>query len=87
MTLTKEITFHVTVANKDKKSAKEMAAAGTLGLFAVRTLLGNAAKEPGLAPLIEVVDTLKMTAEGESAVLSGTISHKNIERLVQRLTK
>jgi hypothetical protein len=87
MTLNKEITFHVTVANKDKKSAKEMAAAGTLGLFAVRTLLGNAAKEPGLAPLIEVVDTLKMTAEGESAVLSGTISQKNIESLVQRLTK
>lgn len=86
ITITKEINFQLGIGSKDEKSAKELVAAADGGLFLIKNLVAGQAKQnPDLIPAMEVLRTLRVSQNGSNAVLTGSISQENLEKLLKSL--
>jgi hypothetical protein len=86
ITMAKDINFQLAIGTADEKSAKELVTTGQLGLVFLNGMVANKAKDnPDLAPAVEVMRTLKLSSMGSNAVLNGTISQANLEKLMKAL--
>jgi hypothetical protein len=71
---------------KDEETAKKAAAAANGGLFMVRTLAQQKAKEDAnLEPLVDISKSLRITSKGNNILLRGEITTENLERLLKNL--
>jgi hypothetical protein len=86
VTLTKEINFQLGLGSKDAKTAQMMANQGQLVLAVAKIgIAGEAQNNPDLAPLVDILQTLQITSMGSNALLSGSVSQANLEKLIKIL--
>ena len=78
--------FQLGMTTLDEETAKKAAAAANGGLFMVRTLAEQKAKEDAnLLPLVDISKTLRITSQGNNLLLRGEITAENLERLLKNL--
>jgi hypothetical protein len=86
VTLTRDVQFQLGMNTKDEETAKKAAAAANGGLFMVRTLAQQKAKEDAnLEPLVDISKSLRITSKGNNILLRGEITTENLERLLKNL--
>ncbi|MCI0376949.1 MAG: hypothetical protein L0215_05040 [Gemmataceae bacterium] len=86
ITITREIQFQLGVNAKDEATAKNMATAGNVALLTVRSLVETRAKEDQkLAPVVDIVKTLRITSQGSNILLRGEVTLDVIEKLMKNL--
>ena len=86
ITVTKEVNFQLGINAKDEAGAKKMAQDGN-GVILLGQLLVNQAaqKDEKLAPVVDVVRTLRITNQGSNVVLRGNVSIEVIEKLMKSI--
>ena len=86
VTFAKEVTFQIGIGAKDAAKARELVDQGNVGLFALRAFLGQiAVQNAQLAPLLDVANSMKLTAMGSSAVLTGEVSYEALEQMFKSI--
>ncbi|MCI0639742.1 MAG: hypothetical protein L0Y72_24115 [Gemmataceae bacterium] len=86
ITITREIQFQLGVNAKDEDTAKKMSAGGNVALLTVRALVEQRAKEDQkLAPVVDIVKTLRISSQGSNILLRGEVSLDVIEKLMKNL--
>jgi hypothetical protein len=84
ITIAKDVQFQVGVAAKDEDTANLLAKQTNqflpLGKFFV---MQQAKQDPKLLPVIDVMNTLRATAQGTSFLLRGEVSVENIDKLIK----
>jgi len=83
-TLTKEINFQLGLGTKTDKEARELANLGD-GVLALAKLLvvPKLRMNPDYVPLVEVIQTLRVSAVGPNAVITGSVTQENLEKLIK----
>lgn len=82
VTVEKSLKFQLGVGVGDAQTAKKMADAATGGLFMVSQLvLQKAMETPELAPLNEIMKTLKLSSKGSAVLLRGEITAEVLSKL------
>ena len=86
ITIQKDIDFQVGVNAKDDKTAKEFAALGNAGVTFGKAALKEKAKDNAqLMPVLEVLETIRITSEGNNLLVRGQISFETLEKLLSNL--
>jgi hypothetical protein len=86
VTLTRDVQFQLGMTTKDEETAKKAAAAANGGLFMVRTLAEQKAKENvDLQPLVDISKSLRITSQGNNILLRGEVTTENLQRLIKNL--
>jgi hypothetical protein len=84
ITIAKNINFQFAVGSKDEATTKNMVAQGNAGLLGLRLLVAQKAKEnEALMPLVEVMNSLRVSAKGVNTVLTGEVSYENLDKLLK----
>jgi len=84
ITFAKDVQFQLGISAKDDNTAKNLAQQANLGLFMVKGLVAQKAKEDQkLLPLVDVANTLRATAQGASLLLRGEITLENLDKLIK----
>jgi hypothetical protein len=84
LTIAKDIQFQLGIGTKDEETAKDFAQKATVGLFVVKGIVAQKAKEDmKLLPLVDVLNTLRAEAKGSSLLLRAEVSVENIEKLIK----
>jgi hypothetical protein len=88
ITLTKDINFQLGVGTKDAMTAQQYEIFGKVGLDLAKGMVQKQAQQkPDLAPLIDVMNTLKVSSVGPNLVLTGSVSQENLEKLIKSAGK
>ena len=86
ITITRDITFQLGVNAKDKEAAEQISKAANGGLVLVRSMVAKKAKEDEkLAPVLDVVKTLRVTSVGPNVTVRGEITFENLGKLLKNL--
>jgi len=84
LTVGKDIQFQLGVGTKDEETAKNFAQQGNGGLIFVKLVVAQKAKEDKkLLPLVDVINTLRIEAQGSSLIVRAEVSVENIEKLIK----
>jgi hypothetical protein len=88
LTVTKEVQFQIGINARDEAGAKKMAQDGTGMLLGAQFLMAQQAKKDDkLAPLIDIVKTLRITTQGSNVLLRGNVSFDVVEKLMKNLNR
>jgi len=86
VTFGKDVQFQLGISAKDENTAKTLAQQANFGLFMVKGVVAQKAKEDQkLLPLVDVANTLRATAQGASLLLRGEITLENLDKLIKSL--
>jgi hypothetical protein len=86
ITIQKDIDFQVGVNAKDDKTAKEFANISNVGLGFAKTQLKKQVEDNAqLAPVLDVIDTIRATAQGSNLLIRGQISSESLQKLLSLL--
>jgi hypothetical protein len=86
ITIQKDIDFQVGVNAKDEKTAKEFANVSNVGLGIAKAKLKEQVENNAqLAPVLDVVNTIRATTQGANLLIRGQISFETLEKLLQNL--
>jgi len=86
ITVGKEIQFQVGIYAKTEETAKKFATAGCSALLAIRTSLRQeTGEDPRLRPVLEVVETVRITGQGPNILIRGSANLDTIENLMRSL--
>jgi hypothetical protein len=84
LTISKDIQFQLGIGTQDAETAKKLSQGANIGLFTVRALVNQKVMEdPKLAPVNDIMKTLRVSAQGTSLVISGNASVTAIEALIK----
>jgi hypothetical protein len=87
-TLNQDISFQLGITAGNKEKAEELTNALNGGLFFVRNIAAQKAKEdPKLAPAVEVAQTLRVVAQGNNVVLRGEVSYETLGKILKNAKK
>jgi hypothetical protein len=82
ITINKDISFQLGVGAGDEESAKKMAQGARFGLVFANALVQQKVKEDEkLAPVMDIMKTLKVTSQGNSVLLRGEVTMEVIMKL------
>ncbi len=88
LTVTKDVQFQIGINARDEAGAKKMAQDGTGMLLGAQFLMAQQAKKDDkMAPLIDVVKTLRITTQGSNVLLQGNVSFDVVEKLMKNLNR
>lgn len=86
VTIQKDVDFQVDINAKDDKTAKEFANIANVGVALAKAKLTEQAKDnTQLAPVLDVVNTIRATTEGSNLLIRGQISFDTLEKLLANL--
>ena len=86
ITLAKDIQFQLGVNAKDNDTAKTMAQQAQKGLAGIQFLLQlQAGQNEKLAPLMDILKTLKVTNQGSNLIIQGQVTPEVIGELMKNL--
>ncbi len=86
ITIQKDIDFQVGINAKDDKTAKEFAALGNAGVTFGKAALKEKAKDNDqLAPVLQVLETIRITSQESNLLLRGQISADALQKLLANL--
>jgi len=86
ITITRDITFQLGVNAKDKEAAEEMAKASNGLLILAKSMVNKKAKEDAkLAPVSDVVKTIRVVSQGTNLTIRGEITFENLGKLLKNL--
>ncbi len=86
VTIEKDIDFQVGVNAKDDKTAKEFANLSNVGLGLAKTKLKELAENnEQIAPVLDVVNTVRATTQGSNLLIKGQISSETLQKLLANL--
>jgi len=81
ITITDEVKFSVGLNAKDAKTAKQISGLASVGVLGLGALAAQAAQnDEKLAPLVELVQNLKIAVEGNTVMIRGAITAAMIEK-------
>lgn len=84
VTVGKDIQFQLGIGTSDTEKAQQLAQGANLGLFTVRTIIANKAKEDEkFAPLVDVAKTMRITTQGSNIVFRADVSAEVLEKLIK----
>jgi hypothetical protein len=88
LTVTKEVQFQIGINAHDEASAKKMAQDGTGMLLGAQFLMAQQAKKDDkLAPIVDIVKTLRITTQGSNVLLRGNVSFDVVEKLMKNFNQ
>jgi hypothetical protein len=88
VTVSKNINFQLGIGSKDDATAKKLVASGNAGLLGLRIFVASKAKEnEQFNPLVDVMNSLRVTASGNNTVLTGEVSYENLEKLIKNFNQ
>ncbi|MCE9530749.1 MAG: hypothetical protein K8T89_06440, partial [Planctomycetes bacterium] len=88
ITLSKDIGFQAAGNFKDDEGVKKINTMANMGLMAGRMMLAQKAKEePKLAPVNDVLNTVRITTQGTNLVIRAEISQANLEKLLSAIPR
>jgi len=86
ITIQKNIDFQLGVNSKDAETAQKFAGMANAGILVAKLKVAEQAKQnEKLAPVVEIVNSLRANAKGPNLVLSGQITFETLEKLLQNL--
>jgi hypothetical protein len=86
ITIEKDIDFQVGVSAKDDKTAKDFANLSNVGLGVAKTQLKKLVENmEQLAPVLDVVETIRADAKGSNLLIRGQISSEALSKLLANL--
>lgn len=84
LTIGKDVQFQLAIGTKDAPTAMKLAQGANIGLFTARALVNQKVMEdPKLAPVNDIMKTLRVSAQGTSLVITGNASVTAIEQLMK----
>jgi hypothetical protein len=88
ITIDKDVQFQLGIAARDENTAMQLAQQANVGLLLAKGLAAQQAKKNAdLLPLVDVANTLRATAQGNSLFLRGQITVENIDKLIKSFPK
>ncbi len=82
LTLAGDIQFQLAVAAKDANTAKMLAQQATVLVFFGKGLAAQKAKEdPRLLPIVDIMNTVRVTAQGKALLFRGEVAASNVDKL------
>lgn len=86
VTIQKNIDFQLGVNTKDNETASKYAGLGNILIGAAKIKIGDEAKKnEKLVPAVEILNTIRVTAQDSNLVVRGQISFEALEKLLQNL--
>jgi len=86
VTVSKDINLQVGIDTKDEKSAKDLVAIGQAGLLIVNQLAAaQADANAAFVPVVDILKTLRLSSTGSNVQFTGSVSMKNLDRLIESL--
>lgn len=86
VTVKKDVNFQLGVNSKDRETAEKVAQGANGGLLMARGMLGKKAKDDArLAPVEEVLKTMRVVTMGNNVLIRGEISFENLGKLLKNL--
>lgn len=86
ITIAKDIDFQLGVNAKDAETAQQFAGMANAALILAKTEVTKKAKtQENLAPVVDIVNTLKADANGSNLIIRGQITFATLEKLLQNL--
>jgi len=86
ITIQKDIDFQVGVNAKDNDTASKYADAANLGMGLAKMQVAQLAKQnEKLAPAADIMNTIKISAQGANILVRGQISFENLQKLLENL--
>lgn len=86
VTVKKDVNFQIGVNSKDRETAEKIAQGANGGLLMARGMLGKKAKDDArLAPVEDVLKTMRVVSMGNNVLVRGEISFENLGKLLKNL--
>ena len=86
VTIQKNIDFQLGVNTKDNETASKYAGLGNILIGAAKVKIGDEAKKnEKLVPAMEILNSIRVTAQGSNLVVRGQISLETLEKLLKDL--
>jgi len=86
VTVQKNIDFQLAVTVEDNKTAMSFADIGNLFITGARLQIGQKAQqEPKLAPVADILQTLRAEAQGKNLILRGQVTFDTLTKILQNL--
>jgi hypothetical protein len=86
ITFAKDIDFQITVEAKDAETAKKLAKDTTQGLVFLNLMVqGQAQQNPQLAPAVDIVKTLRTSAQGNTVIISGRVTAEVVQQGIKMI--
>jgi hypothetical protein len=86
ITIAKDIDFQLGVNAKDAETAQQFAGMANAALILAKAEVTKKAKaQENLAPVVDIVNTLKADANGANLIIRGQITFATLEKLLQNL--
>jgi hypothetical protein len=84
ITITKDLQFQVGIGTKDTEIANNLAKGANFAIVVIKGVVTQKAKEDQkLMPLVDIVNTLRVTTMGSSVIFRGEASLDNIDKLIK----
>jgi hypothetical protein len=86
ITIQKDIDFQLGVNTKDNETAQKYAGVGNLAIGVAKMKIEEQAKmNEKLAPAVDIINSIKLTAVGPNLVVRGQITFDNLQKILQAL--
>jgi hypothetical protein len=86
VTIQRNIDFQIGVNTMDQETASKYAGLGNILIGAAKVKVGDEAKkDPKLVPAMEILNTIRITAQGSNLVVRGQITFETLEKVLQLL--
>ncbi len=84
LTIQKDIDFQLGVNTMDAETAQKYAGIGNLAIGVAKMKVAEEAKKnPALEPAVDIVNTIRITAQASNLVIRGQITFENLEKLLK----
>ncbi|MSQ94147.1 MAG: hypothetical protein EXR98_06270 [Gemmataceae bacterium] len=84
LTIQKDIDFQLGVNTQDVETAQKYAGVSNLAIGVAKMKMAEAAKQnPKLEPGVDIVNSIRVTAQGPNLVIRGQITFENLSKLMQ----
>jgi hypothetical protein len=86
VTIQKDIDFQLGVNTKDNETAQKYAGIGNLAIGVAKMKIEEQAKmNEKLVPAVDIVNSIRLTAQGPNLVVRGQITFDNLQKIIQAL--
>lgn len=84
LTIAKDVQFQVGIGTKNAETANQFAKATAFPMLIIKNLVAQKAQEDQkLMPVVDIVNTLRVTTQGSSLIFRGEASLENIDKLIK----
>lgn len=84
ITITKDLQFQIGIGTKDAETANNLAKGANFGILLIKGVVAQKAQEDQkLMPLVDIVNTLRVTTMSSSVLFRGEATLDNIDKLIK----